>query len=249
MDVTELLSSAIANINDEVVFHAVQENADGNYEFYSTNTKWLSLNKKVEFSSVEYTVVSLVQNVYVELSGDSIPSVGSYSIGKPTFIHGKLKEVNSELASKKNEYEILPLIWNFELQPRTLPSNRDTVFQSEGAVRLFVLNSTNIKQFTTQRDYSNNILPLESVIKELLIALRKEKRAGVFNLSRQIVHSKFTTGGQLNGSKENWVLGKTLSGIEIEIELPVLKRLSCPVRQFPVGGSFSSGFSSGFDIN
>lgn len=259
MEVTTLLQEAVDSIETTISFHTVVENDSGNYECYTTNTKWVMIKNKIVLGGVEYKVESYSFNEHLELSGDSIPSTGSHTLNtirngsivafSPYFTHGKLKAVNAKVAGIKKDSNILPMLWNFELQPRTLSSELDTVFESEGSVRIFFLNSTNPKQYETETDYQNSIFPLTNLVDEFLSALRKQKRAGKFFVSNRINHSKFTTGGGETATEEKYVLGKFLSGIEVEISLPVLKSLKCPEKVFPEGGAFSSGFSSGFKID
>lgn len=259
MEVTTLLQDAVNSIDLTINFHTVVEISANRYGCYTTNTKWVMIENKIVLNGVEYKVESYSLNEFLELSGASIPSTGSQALnikrGKsivpfsPYFTHGKLKAVNAKVADVKKDSNILPMLWNFELQPRTLPADLDTIFESEGSVRIFFLNSTNPKQYETETDYQNSIFPLTNLVDEFLVALRKQKRAGKFFVSNRINHSKFTTGGGDTNVAENYVLGKFLSGIEIEVDLPVLKSLICPVKVFPEGGAFSSGFSSGFKID
>lgn len=221
-----------------------------NYKCYCENTQYLSKRMRVTLGSYEYKVESFVKDSYLVLSqkdGNSI-STGTYTIANPTYKFGKLKAVQEELAQTTKPE---PLIWMLDLSPRTVPQDRTTVLESEGNVRLFFMNSADYGSYTTGDHYTQVIKPMNNLIDAFFTQLKKHTRVGQAFITSRTPHAKFTTGGGFSGASESEVLGRFLSGVEVEIDVPVKIQLTCPVREIPAatGYAFSSAFSSAFDIS
>lgn len=249
MQVTTLLREVFEGLNLKLVIYAVT--LDGaNYKCFVDSTHYLNTNKALTIDGISYTVVGFELDKTVTLKGASSPSVGSHSLTAPYFTHGKLKAVNEEL-SFKQPTEIIPLVWNFELQPRTRPSEVDTAIESTGTVKLFFMATANYEDFTTNQHYTECIEPMNNLVNSFVSGLGAHKRTGLVFESLRMNHAKFTTGGQEKASDENNILPLYISGIELELTIPIIESTTCPAREYPslIGASFNSGFDVAFEIN
>lgn len=252
MEVATLINETVNAMTLTLKVYAVRL-ASSKYKCYTQNTHYLNTNKVVSIGGYNYRVDSFSLNEWVlfePVSHSEAIVEGNYTLPNPTFVWGKYKAVNAELA-KKTDINIMPLIWMFELQPRTVPQDRATVLESEGSIRLFFMSTANYQDFLTSDHYTEVIYPMDSLVKSFFTQLRKHKRAGVNTfLANKVNHSKFTTGGTaISGTQENNVFNKYLSGIEIEINLPVKINLTCPEKVIPgqAGGAFNNDFNNDFD--
>ena len=249
MQVTTLLREVFDSLNLKLVIYAVTLDG-GNYKCYVDSTHYLNTNKSLTINGIDYVVVAFEIDKTVTLMGASSPTIGSHSLTAPYFTHGKLKAVNKEL-SFKQPTEIIPLVWNFELQPRTRPAEVDTSIESTGTVKLFFMATANYTDFTTAQHYTECIEPMNNLVNSFIIGLDSHKRTGLVFEGLRMNHAKFTTGGQATASDENNVLPLYISGIELELTIPIILSTTCPTREYPslVRASFNSGFDVAFEIN
>jgi hypothetical protein len=249
MQVATLLKEAINNLNLKLNVYAVVL-VDGNYKAYCDSTHYIKDKMSVVLDGVSYKVVSFELNKTVTLKGSAAISVKSYNLESPFFTHGKLKAVNDELSQAGRKVKISPFIWMFELQPRTRPSEVDTVLDSTGSVKLFFMADSDFKNYTTAEHYKQVIDPMNNLVNSFINSLKDNKRTGLVFETLRLNHAKFTTGGGETASDERSVLGRYLSGIELEITIPIMMDFLCKTRNYPKidGASFNSGFNAGFKI-
>lgn len=249
MEVSQVIEETISAMTLQLVIYAV-ELEGSNYKVYTQNTQYLRKGSRVSIDSKNWKVESFSKDYFLVLSqighSDSI-STGTYTIANPTFKYGKLKAVNEELGLVTNP---MPLIWMLDLSPRTVPQDRTTVIESEGNVRLFFMNSADYGSYTTADHYTNVIKPLNTLVDSFFTQLKKHTRVGQTFITSRTPHAKFTTGGGFSGAEENEVLGRFLSGVEVEIDIPIKVQLTCPVKIIPSvsGFAFSNAFSNAFNV-
>ncbi len=250
MQINTLLKEVLDGLNLQLVVYAVTASPNGGWVLSVDQTHYLNTNKQFKISGIVYTVTSFIQDKQVTVTGSIAPVRGSYTLPPPYFTHGKLKAVNFDLA-KKEPLITSPLIWNFEIQGRTRPAEVDTVIISEGAVKLFFMTTANYEDFDTDAHYTECIEPMNTVIDSFIKALKDHRRTGLVFENSRTAHAKFTTGGNSTtaGTEKN-VLPVFVSGIELDIAVPIIEDYTCKIRKIPItdGSGFSkTGFNEGFD--
>ena len=241
----QVIQEVLALMPMSIDIYAV-EVVDGNYKCYCLNTYYLTVNSRITLNSVDYKVESFAQDEYLILSGSVSPPLNIYSIPNLTYKWGRFNQVNVELG-KKNDIDIMPMLWRFDLEPRTDLSLTDSINNSEGSTRLFFINTTDIEAYTTEVDYNNVLNPMQGYIRSFLSYLKRHRLVGKLGTSVQIKHPKFLIGGNSVGKDESkYVFNKKISAIELTISLPIRKDLTCQTKFIPVveGKSFGSAFNS-----
>ena len=231
MQVATLLREVVNSLDLTLNVYAV-ELVGSNYKLYVDSTQYLNTSKVFELGGVTYTVVSFELNASVTVSGASLPAVQMYTLDNPYYTHGKLKAVNTELAQQQ-PINITPLIWLFELQARTRPAEIDTILESNGTVKIFFMTSTSYEDYTTEQHYSECIDPMNNLVNAFIEGVKEHNRSGLVFESLRMNHAKFTTGGGAAASDENNILPMFVSGIELELTLPIVQNLSCSTRVYP----------------
>ena len=246
--VSDVLTEVVESIDASLNFYYV--NFDGtNYECRTTNTLWFKTKNKLVLDGNEYTVVSFVLNEKLVLSGSESLSKGSYQVANPTFKHGKLKPTVAEIQRAGNRLGY-PLIWMYELTPRQQPNAVDSILESTGSVKIFILNTTDYPNFTTVDHYKEVLAPLNNLQDIFIRRLKKHKRIGKIVFAGNVVnHAKFTNDVGLTDSQGNNILPQDLCAIELDLNIPIKINLNCRIKNIPepsVEGSFDSGFNEGF---
>jgi hypothetical protein len=257
--VSDILSTVIDDLELTMNIYAVSSVVNGvgeNWKAWTLNTYYLHTGMRVTLGGIEYKIIDFSQNKYLVLDSEdyakSEPSTGNYTIDNPFFIWGKYKKANAELAYKSQQpYQYMPFIWMFELQPRTQPEAVDSVIQSEGIVRLFFMNTYPAEDYTTADHYTQIIKPMDDLVDRFVSALKKSKYIGILGTITRTNHANFTNGGSLTAGADQKVLDAgNLSGIEVEIDLPIKRNMTCPVREIPIiSGAFDASFDQSFDID
>ena len=259
IQVADILSSIVSQMTLSIDVYAIGFVGD-KYKLYTTKTYYLHTGSYVTLDGYEYRVSDFSRNEYIVLDdtnheGETLPNpgIGTFTIRNPFFIHGKLKKTNEELMSKTTQaYKFMPLIWMFELLPRTRSEEVDSVIDSEGVVRLFFMNSAKKEDYSTSDHYEQIIKPIDLLVNKFIAELKSSPYIGKLGSVIRTNHANFTTGGGLTSAQEANILGfDNLSGIEVEIDLPIKKSMVCVERFIPDTdfGGFDNGFDTGFDID
>lgn len=224
----ELLKEVISGLNATITFSRVDV-VTGGWKCYTTNTAWFYTGNTVDIGGNLYFVESFVWNEYLVLTNNENELVINkpYELTAPTFKHGKLKATTIEMLNRPEQRNYFPIVWMFELSPRGGASDVDTVFESTGSVRMFIMNTASYSDYTTQDHYTNVINPLSNLVKLLLNALKAHKRTGKIFTNTNLPHAKFTNDTGETDSEGNNILPFELSGIELDIDLPIKFNLNC----------------------
>ena len=225
LQVSTLLREVIASMSVTLKIDSV-ESSGSNWKVYCSNTQYLNTLSEIEIGSVQYVVESFVQDEYLILEGAAQPTTGIFALRNPTFKHGKYQAVLTEL-SDPQDLDIMPLIWMLENQQRTRPSDLDSKIESEGQVRLFFANTDDWSRDTEQM-YEEILNPVLTLVNLFLVELEANKRTGDFGVIETTNHAKLTIGGGDLGSTEaQGIFQRTLSGIEVTINLPIMVDFDC----------------------
>ncbi|MDB2499851.1 hypothetical protein N9X40_03240 [bacterium] len=225
LQVSTLLREVIASMSVTLKIDSV-EASGSNWKVYCSNTQYLNTLSELEIASVQYVVESFVQDEYLILEGAVEPTPGIFALRNPTFKHGKYQAVLTEL-SDPQDLDIMPLIWMLENQQRTRPSELDSKIESEGQVRLFFANTDDWSRDTEQM-YEEILNPVLTLVNLFLVELEANKRTGDFGVIETTNHAKLTIGGGDLGSTEaQGIFQRTLSGIEVTINLPIMVDFDC----------------------
>lgn len=173
----------------------------------------------VLIDSVPNKILSVTGNV-LTFSGEIIPT--TISLIPPYFAHGTPYAVNVEL-DRHIEY---PLVYLLEIVREEIPSDLDSRFETIPTLRLFFLDEANFKDWDTDELYSNVVALQRDYCNFVLKNIKKSK---VFGLPTNIEITSFAKFGVYQNEKGvlNSLFNKQLSGVELRIDLPIVKRFSC----------------------
>ena len=245
-----IIQECIDNVNPTLSVYAVEVISEGVFKLWATNTYYLTVNYNLTLGGDLYIVTDFLQDTWVQVERKdhvNSPAVLDYQLDDPLYIWGRFNQVNVEIKGKK-EYGFKPFIWRFDLEPRTI-NYGDEMNISVGNTRLFFAYPTNVKKYTTSTDYTNVLDPLQGYVNQFITQLKKHRLVGRLTTSTNIKHPKFlTSNGSVGNEETSFVFGKYISAVEVTINFPIRRDLTCRTRFIPVveGNGFSSGFSDGF---
>ena len=218
-----VLSNIISGISLNLGIDKVTDLGGGRYEIECENTQYLNTDSKVTIDGVEYTVESFVLNTSLILVGDSAPTVGLKGLNVPTFVFGKYKAVNAQLA-RRQPTDYLPLIWMREILDRTEPpEEEESRYDSEGIIELYFCISSLWDDWETQDHYTEALEPLNNVVDAFIQALRASSMVGELGSVERINHAKLSTGtGDISGAQDRSVFSAYVSTIQVRVDMPIV---------------------------
>jgi len=222
IQVKTVLAQILSELSLNLVINSVTDNGDSTYTLSVESTQYLNQKMVFDIDSVEYTVIDFTLNESLTISGASAPTTGIKTLPSPTFVHGKYKAVNKQLQQRQPE-DYLPLVWMYELLPRTEPDDPLSSIDTEGDVRLYFCMSSNWADWDSSEHYDQVFDPLTNVIDAFVSRLKSSPLIGELGTIERTNHAKFSTGGfSISGNQENAILPAYISAIEVLVDLPIL---------------------------
>ncbi len=223
-----LLKEIISNLNANIKFSNV-EAVTGGWKCYTNNTMWFYTGNTVDIGGNLYYVESFVWNEYLVLTNNVNELFKNvvYELQPPTFKHGKLKATTIEMLNRPEQRNYFPIVWMFEPSPRGGSSDVDTVFESTGSVRMFIMNTASYSDFTTDDHYTHVINPLSNLVSLFITRIKESTKTGQVFTNTNLPHAKFTNDVGETDNEGNNVLPAALSGIELDLDIPIKVNTSC----------------------
>jgi len=252
---TQVIREVIEGMQLDIYIRGA-EILDGSYKFYADYTYYLAPGLIITIGGNEYTIEEISIDNYFICTGDAGLGVGTYTIRNPYFNHGKYLQYVAEFRNKFNgaaaavEYESAPFVYNVETQPRTQPTEKDSIIDSEGDMRFIIYNSEKVNERSIEETTTDILQPLHRWIDEFEKALEASYSIHDIGTVVRTDHRLITT----NGDETDSDRGETLfngqySGVEFIMNVQIKINLDCPVRDLPPlpeGDAYSDGYSDGY---
>ena len=222
---TEYIRQFIEGLAFTVTATTVEE-VDGNTKITTSNTEYITDAHYLRINGKRYTVTAFERDVYFTLKGTGLgfQSGDTLNLAPPTFFHGQLLDVQTEIAQRigsgnLDRRDIMPMVVMLEpSQPMQIPADPMSNFQMEGPVTLLILNSTNWANTPTEH-YRQSINPIGKVILKI-----KESYRGFFKvfdkvgIDNIVAYPKFVTGNKGTDAKGGeLIFGLHLSCVQITL--------------------------------
>lgn len=176
---------------------------------------------QIEIDSVNYEVLSVVNNQSIEVIG-LVPTPASYTVPSPFYFHGTPILTDASLRGK-NHADKVPMIYLYEiLKERDLPI--DQRVRRESDLRLFFLDDADFDNWETDDHYSKRLLGLNNLVDAFRDAVRADTKRfylfeTTFNRINHVNWGKFTD----NRGHEIAIFDDDLTGVELSFTIPIKK--------------------------
>ena len=214
-DIVGILKRVISEMIIPFKVKTSVDNNDGTFTIETCNTQYLNECSIISVNDRDYTVVSIENNTNVTLMGTPVLTE-DFELRPPLFIPDTPQGANNELYKLKSDLNRYPFIWLLENFPTTyLDDGSHNV--AESRVRLFFLNATQDGKWLEDEHRKFCIEPMINLC-DLFLRELELKVSG--KLERFVITNRIRFG---NSNGENKILDEYLSGVELDIELPVRK--------------------------
>lgn len=252
-NVIPVVESLVSQMTPVVAITLIE--ADGtNWKVWSCNTYWTMRDMTITIGGESFTVVSVVQDSYVIVSGLAMPVGASYQLDAPEFRHGSHRKVNAEMmetldATKAIVYLPLPRIREIN------DPEQEVVYVA--SIRPLFLYHYDERRDTIDLQQDEVIEPLNAMA-DLFIWLVSDQD-GNFNTPEDINRREWMNfGDETVWGNDKLIFNRPLSGVELQMDLEVLPDGVCecddatPVTCAPVpfylNGTFEEDLTSGNDF-
>jgi hypothetical protein len=175
-------------------------------------TDTLNVTTNVKIKAVNFSTKTII------VEGD-YTSYSNIKLDAPFFVHGTPYATNKKL-DKEVQY---PIVYLLEIIKEQIPTNRDSKFESIPTLRLFFLDEANFNDWDTDKLYSDVVTPQRNYTDYVLSNIKNSK---IFGLPTNVEITTYAKFGQFFDNKGvlNSIFNKTLSGVEMRLDLPIIKK-------------------------
>lgn len=220
------LRALVSNMSRSYTITSCIDLGSGKYKLLTDNTYWLRPDKPIVIDGLNYQIDSFALNEWIVVKGNIKPVVTSFEIYKPFFKNGTPRATNNELIQIEDSVDKTPFIWLLEINRERIVVDELSPVESENSLRLFFLDQTNFEDYNTGDHYVNVIEPMTNLVEEFIIELGKYSKFDEVKEYVKINWAKFGVFVTDNGV-ERKILNDFLSGIEVQLDLTLLKKNVC----------------------
>lgn len=229
VDIVEDLVSFLAS---KVIVDSIVNNNDGTYTFSTNNTSFLSPKMKVDIGGNIYYVINTDANPFVfnskfTLKGNVDPT-GTTEVFLPSlnYLHGTAIATKGYLDRENTSEKKYPLVYLLEVLRDKFNEDENLHLDRTSRLRLFFLSETDENNWDTDEHYEFSIKPMRNVVYNFIESLKLNRKIGKFDGWEAINHAKFGVYISDKGHTRR-MFSDNLSGVELIIDLPILKELTC----------------------
>src|SRR5574343_225482 len=225
-----------------------------NWKVHSCDTYWTMRDMTVSLGGEDFTVVSVVQDSYIIVSGLALPVCASYQMPAPQFWHGSHRKVNSEMSEESDAGQAvvyLPV-------PRVRETNdpEEEVVYTASIIPIF-LYTYDQQRDTIELQQDEVIEPLNAMADFFLWLI--EDNDGSYNTPEDVDRREWMNfGDETVWGKDKLIFNRNYSGVELQFDLEVLPDgvcacddvtpITCAPVPFYLHGTFEEDLTSGEDF-
>lgn len=222
----DIIGSFIPLLNKTIHINSVVDNSGGSYTLDVNCTWWLSIAQIYEIGGNKYKVTSFVINesITIQALGVAVlPTVTSFDISAPEYIHGTLKMAQNEVDAETDKTILCPFTYLFEAVTDRKNTDEESAIDREVDLRIFWLNSANTKDWLTDDHYTNVIDPMQQMVDLFIEEIKNSK---LFTDEMRFDCLPLINVSE-NGVQVKSIFDCNLSGIELRLFAEIREDLSC----------------------
>jgi len=222
----DIIGSFIPLLNKTIHINSVVDNSGGSYTLDVNCTWWLSIAQIYEIGGNKYKVTSFVINesITIQALGVTVlPTVTSFDISAPEYIHGTLKMAQNEVDAETDKTILCPFTYLFEAVTDRKNTDEESAIDIEVDLRIFWLNSANTKDWLTDDHYTNVIDPMQQMVDLFIEEIKNSK---LFTNEMRFDCLPLINVSE-NGVQVKSIFDCNLSGIELRLFAEIREDLSC----------------------
>jgi hypothetical protein len=226
-DTVDIISALVALCTPTISISLNVDNGDGTHTLSISNTYWLRLTKIIDIGGVNYLIESFIINKSITVSpvssSDPPPSVSSFVLPKPHFIHGTTEEATVDQQEDMAANNRTPFVYLIEPLPEKDIKDIEDPWGRESRPRLYFMDES-IENWNPPTHKTNVIEPIRQMMQLFFDKIADEED----NLYKEILEidsiaapnwGKFVT----NKGYEGKFFSDTISGLQVDFDFTMSK--------------------------
>lgn len=202
----------------------IVDNEDGTFTLETCNTFHLQPLFKITIGVIEYEITAVSHNTSITIKGEEFPTVNTFSVYNPFLHYGRVSDVNEELVLITDSSQKTPLMYVMQDFSETY-YNQDEAKDRDSPLRiLFMTQADNVK-WTIDDHYNQAVKPMRNLAYSFIQFAEQQAYIGI--IDRYEITDRIKLGKQRSETeKPKALFGGFLSGVELNVNLPVLKSVN-----------------------
>lgn len=233
-ETVDIVEELISQLDIIVKFKSIVDNGDGTYTIETCNTGYLFPCYEFEIAGVNYKVLNEIGKDFVfnerfTIKGNIVPTVTEITLDSLKYYHGTVIATKEELARKELSSDKFPMAFLLEILEDDFNNVFDARIDRNSQLRLYFLSETDENNWNTNEHYEFSIKPMRNLLYKFIAHLNESVMIGDIDSYRAINHAKFGVFVSSKGGHTERIFNDKLSGVELRIDLPILKSgVCCP---------------------
>jgi len=231
-ETVDIVEELISQLDIVVKFKSIVDNGDGTYTIETCNTGYLFPCYDFQIDGIDYTVLNeegkeFVFNERFTIKGNIAPIATEITLDSLKYYHGTVIATKEELARKELSSDKFPMAFLLEILEDDFNNVFDARIDRNSQLRLYFLSETDENNWNTNEHYEFSIKPMRNLLYKFIAHLNESTMIGDFDSYRAINHAKFGVFVSSKGGHTERIFNDKLSGVELRIDLPILKSGAC----------------------
>jgi hypothetical protein len=187
-------------------------------------THYLSKDFPIVINGNQYLIVEVVNNESITLKGNSPIVVSTFNLEPLKYYHGTILQTGKELAKEDDAFEITPMA--YLKRPITDKfQDDDSRVERETDISLFFLTQSDFEEWETLEHDTNAVIPMHNMANGFIEVLKSDAYIGLIDGYEITDRTKFGVVIDKGTEKGYWT--KQLSGVQLDITLPIIRNYYC----------------------
>ena len=231
-ETVDIVEELISQLDIVVKFKSIVDNGDSTYTIETCNTGYLFPCYEFKIDGVDYKVLNEIGKDFIfnerfTIKGNIVPTATEITLDSLKYYHGTVIATKEELSRKELSSDKFPMAFLLEIIEDDFNNKDDSRVDRNSQLRLFFLSETDENNWTTNEHYEFSIKPMRNLLYKFIAYLNDSNLIGKIDSYKATNHAKFGVYLSSKGGHTQRIFNDKLSGVELGIDLPILKSRAC----------------------
>lgn len=225
--ITDIIESLVNQLTFTGAINNLIDNTDGTFTIEVCNTFHTQpVCSMINIGGTDYKVTQVVNNTSITFTASVSPVGTTFSIEGPKYFHGTRIAINNELSKITQGSDKLPMVFVWEVIREIFNLDEEDRIERNSDLRIFFLGQRAPGVDKTDTLYADAVVPMWNLAHEFVKLLKNDVGVGELDGNFTLINfAKFGVESQ-NGATDSF-FNEELSGTELRIDLPILKKFTC----------------------
>lgn len=225
--IVDIVGDLVAKLGFTIIITSNTDNGQGKHQLFMDNTYYLTVTKIIEIDGSDYrvTAVDFNKSINVESIGTPVTiTVTTFDLPAPLFFHGTIVSTEREvLATSESKPSSYPIVYLLEEISEEFENRKSMLLERKSSITLFFLTMYDPETTSLNPDLLQDILkPISNLDEQFMDVLRKEPGIEQLEGTRRRTNIPRFAITSRKGEEEK-IFNENLSGVRLEITLPIKK--------------------------